>query len=195
MWPMLLATFAMSAGQNALQGRQQQQAAIAQNKEISKANAANAAEAFQAVSSIEVQRGFLRKQTAKDLHLAVRAANESGSTVAAAAAAAGVRGASVDAVQQEIDQDLSEAQGEIEQAHINNEYNLNQSIRELLTQTRLNFGSLQNVPSTASILGNALVAGGLSAAGTYANQYFKFGSGTDNAATKPKPAYRGAYGF
>lgn len=183
MWPMLLATFAMSAGQNALQGRQQQQATIAQNNKIAKADKANVAEAFQAVSSLEVQRGFLRRQTAKDLSLAVRAANEQGSGAEAAAAAAGVKGASVDAVQQEIDQDLTEAQGEMELAHIQGEFNLNQSIRELLTQTRLNLGQLQKVSSNSTVLGNALVAGAFSAAGTYADQYFKFGSGTNNQAT------------
>lgn len=186
MFPMLLATFAMSAGQSALQGAQQRRAAQAQNKEIERANRANTAEAFQAVSSLEVQRGFLRKQTAKDLFLAQRTATEAGSSVEAAAAAAGVKGASVDAVQNEIDQDLSEAQGEIEIAHVNNEFNLNQQIRELLTQTRLNLGQLQRVPSTASILGNAIVAGGLSAAGTYANQYFKFGSSSGNQATQQR---------
>lgn len=164
---MLSALFAV-AGASALQsmvgGMQQQKQIKAQNKEIARVNAINTLEAFQGVSAIEVQRGRLRQQTAKTLALVDQRAEEEAATTGAVAAAAGVKGASVDAVRMDIDRAEQEAQFEIEQQHITQEYDLNQRIRELMVSTQNSLGSMQKVPSTGNIIGGALLSGALSAA-------------------------------
>lgn len=176
---MLSALFAV-AGASALQsmvgGMQQQKQIKAQNKETARVNAINTLEAFQGVSAIEVQRGRLRQQTAKTLALVDRRAEEEAAATGAVAAAAGVKGASVDAVRMDIDRAEQEAQFEIEQQHITQEYDLNQRIRELMVSTKNSFGSMQKVPSTGSIIGGALLSGALSAGSQYASSFFKFGS-------------------
>lgn len=176
---MLSALFAV-AGASALQsligGKQQQKQIKAQNKEIARVNAVNTLEAFQGVSAIEVQRGRLRQQTAKTLALVDRRAEEEAATTGAVAAAAGVKGASVDAVRMDIDRAEQEAKFEVEQQHITQEYDLNQRTRELMVSTRNSLGSMQKVPSTGSIIGGALLSGALSAGSQYASSFFKFGS-------------------
>lgn len=176
---MLSALFAV-AGASALQslvgGMQQRKQIEAQNKEIARVNAINTLEAFQGVSAIEVQRGRVRQQTAKNLSLVDRRAEEEAAATGAVAAAAGVKGASVDAVRMDIDRAEQEAQFEIEQQHVTQEYGLNQRIRELMVSTKNSLGSMQKVPSTGSIIGGALLSGALSAGSQYASSFFKFGS-------------------
>lgn len=176
---MLSALFAV-AGASALQslvgGTQQRKQIEAQNKEIARVNAINTLEAFQGVSAIEVQRGRVRQQTAKNLALVDRRAEEEASSTGAIAAAAGVKGASIDAVRMDIDRAEQEAQFELEQQHVTQEYDLNQRIRELMVSTKNSLGSMQKVPSTGSIIGGALLSGALSAGSQYASSFFKFGS-------------------
>ena len=176
---MLSALFA-AAGASALQsligGTQQRKQIEAQNKEIARVNQINTLEAFQGVSAIEVQRGRVRQQTAKNLALVDLRAEEEASTTGAISAAAGVKGASVDAVRMDIDRAEQEAQFEIEQQHVTQEYDLNQRIRELMVSTKNSLGSMQKVPSTGSIIGGALLSGALSAGSQYASSFFKFGS-------------------
>ncbi len=176
MLPALFAVAGASALQSLVGGMQQQKQIKAQNKEIARVNAINTLEAFQGVSAIEVQRGRLRQQTAKSLALVDRRAEEEAATTGAVAAAAGVKGASVDAVRMDIDRAEQEAQFEIEQQHITQEYDLNQRIRELMVSTQNSLGSMQKVPSTSSIIGGAVLNGALSAGSQYASSYFKFGS-------------------
>ena len=172
----LIAMAGVSVLQGILGGAAQRKQIKAQNKAAAQANALNTLEAFQGVSAIEVQRGAVRQQTAKTLALADRRAAEASSTVGAASAATGVQGASVDAVQNDIDRELGEVQGELEIQHINQEYTLNQRVRELVTGTRMSLEQMQDVPSSASILRGALLQGAMSAGSAYANQYFQFGS-------------------
>ena len=176
---MLTALFA-AAGASTLQsligGTQQRKQIEAQNKEIARVNQINTLEAFQGVSAIEVQRGRVRQQTAKNLALVDRRAEEEASTTGAISAAAGVKGASVDAVRADIDRAEQEAQFEVEQQHVTQEYDLNQRIRELMVSTKNSLGSMQKVPSTGSIIGGALLSGALSAGSQYASSFFKFGS-------------------
>ena len=115
MWQM----FALSAAQGVMGGLQQRKQTQAENKAKQIANTRNTLEAFQAVSSIEVMRGGVRQQTAKTMALAERRADEERSGTAAVASASGVKGASVDAVQDDIGRALGEAIGEAAIQHIN----------------------------------------------------------------------------
>lgn len=176
---MLSALFAV-AGASALQGllggMQDQKNIKARNAEIARVNHINTLEAFQGVSAIEVQRGRVRQQTAKNLALVDRRAEEEAATTGAISAAAGVKGASVDAVRSDIDRAEQEARFELEQQHITQEHDLNQRVRELMVSTKNNLGSMQKVPSTGNIIGGALLSGALSAGSAYASSFFQFGS-------------------
>lgn len=174
-WPLLLMA-GVSAAQSITGGVQQRGVTKSQNRETAKTNRLNTLEAFQGVSAIEVQRGNIRQQTAKNLNLAGRMADQATSTTTAAAAAAGVKGASVDAVVDDIQRESAEVRTELEQQHVAQEYNLNQRIRELMTSTEFNLGSLQKVPSMGSIVAGGVMSGALTAASSYAGAYFKFGS-------------------
>lgn len=176
MLPALFAVAGASALQSLVGGMQQREQIKAQNKETARVNQINTLEAFQGVSAIEVQRGRLRQQTAKTLALVDRRAEEEAATTGAVAAAAGVKGASVDAVRMDIDRAEQEAKFEVEQQHVTQEYDLNQRIRELVVSTKNSLGSMQKVPSTGSIIGGALLSGALSAGSQYASSFFKFGS-------------------
>lgn len=174
MWQM----FALAAAQGVMGGLQQRKQTKAENKAKQIANTRNTLEAFQAVSSIEVMRGGVRQQTAKTMALAERRAGEEASGTAAVAAASGVKGASVDAVQDDIGRALGEAIGETEIQHINQEYNLNQQIRSLMVQTRFNLLQEQKVPSALQAALGGAMNGLMQAGQTYASSYFKFGGST-----------------
>lgn len=191
MLPALFAVAGASALQSLVGGMQQRKQIKAQNKETARVNAINTLEAFQGASAIEVQRGRLRQQTAKNLSRVDRRAEEEAATTGAVAAAAGVKGASVDAVRMDIDRAEQEAQFEIEQQHVTQEYDLNQRIRELMVSTKNSLGSMQKVPSTGSIIGGALLSGALSAGSQYASSFFKFGSTGDTASVGSAIGTRG----
>lgn len=176
MLPALFAVAGASALQGLLGGMQQRKQIQAQNAETARVNLLNTLEAFQGVSAIEVQRGRVRQQTAKNLALVDRRAAEEASTTGAISAAAGVKGASVDAVRADIDRAEQEARFELEQQHIAQEHDLNQRVRELMVSTKNNLGSMQKVPSTGNIIGGALLSGALSAGSAYASSFFQFGS-------------------
>lgn len=182
MLPALFAVAGASALQSLIGGVQQRKQIEAQNKETARVNRINTLEAFQGVSAIEVQRGRLRQQTAKTRALVDRRAEEEAATTGAVAAAAGVKGASVDAVRMDIDRAEQEAKFEVEQQHITQEYDLNQRIRELMVSTKNSLGSMQKVPSTGNIIGGAVLSGALSAGSLYASSYFKFGSTGDTTS-------------
>ena len=191
MLPALFAVAGASALQSLIGGTQNRKQIEAQNKEIARVNAINTLEAFQGVSAIEVQRGRLRQQTAKNLSLVDRRAEEEAATTGAVAAAAGVKGASVDAVRMDIDRAEQEVQFELEQQHVTQEYDLNQRIRELMVSTKNSLGSMQKVPSTGSIIGGALLSGALSAGSQYASSFFKFGSTGDTSSVGSAIGTRG----
>lgn len=175
-FPALLMMAGMSAAQSALGGMQQRAQTKERNKLTAAANYRNTLEAFQGVSAVEVQRGMVRTQTAKTLALAGRMADEATGSTRAAQAAAGVKGASVDATLADIEREQGEVTYEIQQQHVSQEYDLNNRIRELMTSTLAGFGQLQKVPSVGSILLGSLVQGGMSAGAAYASQAFSFGS-------------------
>lgn len=189
-WPMLLATAGMAGMQSLGKGRQAQMQTWKQNTETAGTNVINGMQALRTIQSLEVQRGAVRQQTAKDLHLAQRAAFEAEGTAGAVIAATGIKGASVDAVQSDIDRELGEVNGELQLQHISQEFNINQQIESVAWGARFGMSPLMRNISSSEVwkaaAGSALMAAG----GMYANQYFKFGSGVDNGATEPNSTVR-----
>lgn len=180
-FPALLIMAGVSAASSIMKGTANRRAAKAQNKEIAKANATNVLEAQQAVLGVEVQRAKVRQQTAKDLSLADRMAGEARGTVEMSAAAAGVKGASVDAAVADIAREAGELAFEIDQRHLAQEYNLNQQIVQILKSTQFGLVKSLDVPSTRDIVMGGLVSGAMSAASSYAGSYFQFGSSGSTA--------------
>lgn len=173
----LALSFGMSAGQGILGGIQQREQAKAQNALTKKQNRLNAMEASRSIASMRLQGAQQRKQAASDLAMAGRMADSAKGDAVASSAAAGVKGASIDAAAQDIDIELGRARAEVQQSTINNAHNRNEQIRSLVAQTRMNFGTMQNVPSIGRVLARSAVQGGLSAGSNYANSYFQFGAG------------------
>lgn len=182
----LAVSFGVSAGQNLLSGMAQRDQLKAQNEAQKRQNRQNAVEAARSIASTKIQQAAVRQQAAQDLSTAQRMAMTALGGSTAQAAAAGVRGASVDAMATDIDIELGRARGEIEQAAVTQEYNLNQRIRDIAVQTRLNFGQLSKVPSYRSMALQAVAGGAMSAGSQYAKSYFKFGGTAVNDGRDPQ---------
>lgn len=171
----LATSFGLNASKSLLGGLQNRSLQEAQNRHIRENNRLRLVEMSRAIGNTQVQAAAVRAQAATDLNTAGRMANTASGDATAQAAAAGVRGASVDAVQSDIQMELSRAIGEIETATIASTYNLNEQARNIAQSTLLNLGYLNKVASPAEMLGSAAVYGGLSTGSVYAEQYFKFG--------------------
>lgn len=171
----LALSFGMSAAQGVLGGIQQRKQAQAQNALTKKQNRLNAMEAAHSIAGMRLQGAQARKQAASDMAVAGRMADSATGDAVASAAAAGVKGASIDAVAQDIDIELGRAKAEVQQSVINNTHNRNEQIRSLAVQTRLNLGTFQNVPSVGRVVAGAAVQGALTAGSQYASSFFKFG--------------------
>jgi hypothetical protein len=172
----LAVSFGVSTAQNILAGQQQREATKAQNQATKAQNRINAVEAVRAIQGTRMQAAAVREQAAKDLSTAQRMANMATGQATAQAAAAGVRGATVDAVADDIAIELDRAQAEVQDSAIMQEFNLNERIRSIAAQTRMNLGRLTKVPSYGNILASAVAGGAMSAGSQYAQQYFKFGA-------------------
>ncbi len=175
MWPML-AMFAVNAGSSLLQGSQQRKQIKAQNKALRQANIANTEEAMYSIGTIRVQQADMRMQAQRQQAEAVRAAGQAAGDARTLAAAAGVKGASVDAVQYDVEKSLDDALAEIQISAINSQFNLNQQIRQVARQTAANLHQYQKVPSTGDILRQSILSGAMAAGQAYAGQFFQFGS-------------------
>jgi hypothetical protein len=190
MWPMLLATAGMAGMQSLGKGRQAQMDTWKQNTETAGTNVINGMQALRTIQSLEVQRGAVRQQTAKNLHLAERAAFEAEGTAGAVIAATGIKGASVDAVMSDIDRELGEVNGELQMQHIAEEFNINQQIESVSWGAQFGMAPLLRNISNKEVWQAAAGSAIMAAGSMYANQYFKFGSGTDNGATVPGTTVR-----
>lgn len=176
MLPALALSFGMSAAQSYFGGIQDQAMAKAKNRQIRAQNKTNAVEAAYSIANIRLQGAQARKQSASDLAMAARMAGTATGEATAASAAAGVKGASVDAAAQDIQVELDRARGEVQESAIMDAFNMNQQIRNLAVQTRLNFGTMQHVPSMGNIIARSAMNGAMSAGSQYAASYFKFGA-------------------
>ena len=169
-WP-LLATGALSLGQSLLSNRAATRQAAAENAARAAANKQTVLNTAQSVGAINVQAAELRTNAARQLHQAEVAALSATGSAVANAAAAGVKGASVDAVTNDIDRELGEAQVTVEQNLETQQYNLQNRLRELISGAAASLRG-EVVAQTSNPLLDAAFATG----GAYLNNYMKFGS-------------------
>lgn len=173
----LAIAFGTSAAGNILQGQQARAQAKAQNKMTRQQNRLNAMEAARSIASVRLQGAQTRRQSSEDLATAYRMAGSAVGTARAESAAAGVKGASIDAAAQDVQVELDRAKGELAENAITNAHNMNQQIRQIAVQTRLNFGRMQSKPSYGNIIARSAVQSAMSVGSQYAMNYFNFGAG------------------
>ncbi|QJD54812.1 putative internal virion protein [Pseudomonas phage MR6] len=170
---MLAASAALSALQTTQANKEKVAQAKAQNKVNYAADLQTATNTAANIGSLLVQQGQLRVSAAKQFNEAEREAYKATGTAQAQAAAAQVKGASVDAVLGDIDRELGEAQASTEQNFEVGNYNLTNSIREMTSGA---ISSLRGGVNPYAGQQSALVNGLMSAGQTYMSQAFRFGS-------------------
>lgn len=174
MW-MMLAMAAASGIKGKLENDAKRKQIKANNKAAQAADDRTIANAYQEVSAYNLQNGMLRVQAAKELQTADKMAYSAQGTASANAAAAQVKGASVDAVINDIDRELGEARVATEQALEAGQYNIQNSIRSVVQSASSALMGQQNPwANQTSPLMTAL--GTLGSA--YINNQMKFGGGS-----------------
>ena len=185
MLPAMAMMFAAQAGGNLLQGLAQREQAKEQNKLIKRQNRVNTLETLHTVSLMELQAAQARQQAASDLSTAGRMARAATGDVVSQAAAAGVKGASVDAAVSDIDRELGEAEAGIERSVIDQTFNIQEQQRSVVAQTKNNLGRLAEIPSIGQVLTRSAVQAVVQTGQQYAQNYFQFGS-SGSGAKLPK---------
>lgn len=178
----LLAMFGMQAAQGSVQGLLQRKEMQRQNEAIAKANLANINAAQETILAVDIRKSFVRQQAQSDMESARRAALAASGEATAEAAAAGVRGASIDAVQSDISRALGENIDQQRADAIAEEFNLNAEIQNIAANTRMNLTPLHRVPSVSSTLLRATVGAGVQAGATYTASRFQFGTNSTTPA-------------
>lgn len=174
MWWMLLAQGAASAAQTAQSNKASRKQIEATNKMAAKADRATVANTAQAISALNYQNGQARVDAARQLHEAETAAYAATGGAVANASAAAVKGASTDAVVNDIDRELGEAQVRVEQNLEIQQYNLTNRLREVVAGASSQLRGQQNPYANEQ---SPLLNGLISAGGTYLNNYMQFGGG------------------
>jgi hypothetical protein len=157
---------------------------IAQNEAIIKANVANTIRTGYRAGILNMQKGLTRRLEAqKGFENTAKAALASGA-VSANQAASGTIGASVDAVSNDIDMKLGEAQAADREEHEINVENFNIQLQELINQGQASIQSPFKVKmqSDSDIMGNALLAGATTFGSMYAKSKFDLGLGESTSA-------------
>lgn len=171
MWWMMLAQGAMAGGQTALQNRANDKAARAQNRANYAADLETTINLAQAVTAVNVQNAELLTSAARQSNEAEQAAYAAAGTAETNAAAAGVKGASVDAVGLDIQRELEETKVAIEQNLEVQQYNLSNRLAEM------RYGASAAMRGTVKAQHSSpLVSGLMAAGGSYMNNYMKFGA-------------------
>lgn len=173
--PLLLMFGAQAAG-GAVTGLLERKDMYAQNKAIAEANIRAIRAANDTLMGVRAQQNFARQQAQASMDSARRAAMSASGTYTAEAAAAGVRGASVDAVQVDIDRALGENIDQQRADAVQTEFNLNAEIQNIAAQTRMNLTPLHKIPSVGTTLFRAALGAGVSTGAAYAASRFQFGS-------------------
>lgn len=176
--PMLIAG-AMSAGKSAINNKEQIKKGKRENAAREKVDLRNLADAAQQVGSLGMLAGEYRRQATETRNQAQREVGKARGTAEAQAGALGIKGASVDAVFDDLDREFSEAQVNIDRDLENKQYNLSDQLRQLQLSTAN--GLLGTINPRAG-LQNPLLDGAMTMGAMYANSYFQFGAskgGTD----------------
>ena len=172
-WIPMLAAGAMSAGKTALDNKDKQDQAKRGNKAREKVDLRNLADAAQQVGSLGMLAGEYRRQATETRISAQREIGKAQGTAEAQAGAAGIKGASVDAVFDDLDREFGEAEVAIDRDLENKQYNLGEQLRSLQLSTAN--GLLGQINPKAG-LQNPLLNGALTMGSMYANSYFQFGA-------------------
>lgn len=172
-WIPMLAAGAMSAGKTALDNKDKQDQAKRGNKAREKVDLRNLADAAQQVGSLGMLAGEYRRQATATRISAQREIGKARGTAEAQAGAAGIKGASVDAVFDDLDREFGEAAVAIDRDLENKQYNLGEQLRSLQLSTAN--GLLGQINPKAG-LQNPLLNGALTMGSMYADSYFKFGA-------------------
>ena len=173
--PMLL-MFGAQAGGNILQGLQQRRDLMKQNEEIAKARIAQIKDTKEAIRYLDVSRDANIREAASNMELARRTALQVSGEAAVSAAAAGVRGASVAAVQDDIQRELDDALWQHRQNAVMQEFNINQQVWQMGKQTIANLPQYNKVPSLGQTVMRGLVGAGVSTGQQYATARFQYGA-------------------
>lgn len=172
-WIPMLAAGAMSAGKAALDNKGKQDQAKRENKAREKVDLRNLADAAQQVGSLGMLAGEYRRQATETRISAQREIGKARGTAEAQAGAAGIKGASVDAVFDDLDREFGEAEVAIDRDLENKQYNLGEQLRSLQLSTAN--GLLGQINPKAG-LKNPLMEGLMTMGSMYADSYFKFGA-------------------
>jgi uncharacterized protein (DUF1800 family) len=170
--PMLIAG-AMSAGKTALDNKEAIRKGKLENKARAKVDLRNLADAAQQVGSLGMLAGEYRRQATETSIAAQREVGKAKGTAEAQAGAAGIKGASVDAVFQDLDREFNEAQVQIDRDLENKQYNLSEQLRSLQLATA---NGLLGQTNPRAGLSSPLLSGALQMGSMYADAYFKFGA-------------------
>lgn len=172
-WIPMLAAGAMSAGKAALDNKDKQDQAKRENKAREKVDLRNLADAAQQVGSLGMLAGEYRRQATETRISAQREIGKARGTAEAQAGAAGIKGASVDAVFDDLDREFGEAEVAIDRDLENKQYNLGEQLRSLQLSTAN--GLLGQINPKVG-LKNPLMEGLMTMGSMYADAYFKFGA-------------------
>jgi hypothetical protein len=172
-WIPLLISGAMSAGKTAIDNKEKIKQGKLENKAREKVDLRNLADAAQQVGSLGMLAGEYRRQATETRISAQREVGKARGTAEAQAGAAGIKGASVDAVFQDLDREFGEAQVAIDRDLENKQYNLGDQLRSLQLSTANGLLGQTNPRAGQS---SPLLAGALTAGSMYANAYFQFGA-------------------
>lgn len=172
-WIPMLAAGAMSAGKAALDNKDKQDQAKRENKAREKVDLRNLADAAQQVGSLGMLAGEYRRQATETRISAQREIGKARGTAEAQAGAAGIKGASVAAVFDDLDREFGEAEVAIDRDLENKQYNLGEQLRSLQLSTAN--GLLGQINPKAG-LKNPLMDGLMTMGSMYANSYFQFGA-------------------
>ena len=172
-WIPMLAAGALKAGQTFLDNKEKIRQTKLENKAREKTDLRNLADAAEQVGSLGMMAAQYRTAATQARTAADREVGKARGTAEAQAGAAGIKGASVDAVLTDLDRELGEAEVAIDRNLENQQYNLSEQIRSLQHAT-VN-GLLGQLDPRAN-LRNPLLTGALQAGSMYASSYFQYGA-------------------
>jgi hypothetical protein len=182
MWA-LIAQGIQAIGGVIIEGKAKNKQAAAENARVREANLLNAIETADSVSTLMGQQVVLRDKASTAHAAAIRQASLSKDSAEAQAAAAGVRGASADAVIQDIDRELGWATASIDSASEVEQFNMQTRLRSLISSSKANVIKGQPVGGTSSLITAAIGQGLLQMGATYASNYFQFGASSATRGT------------
>lgn len=173
------AALATTAASSLLGARAQNSQARAQNQVVAAQNRQQLLSAAQDVSALNVQAGQVAQDAVQKRQEAVRMANLQSGQQSALAGATGTRGASVDAVQSDISQQLGQQEDQLNQNYQNQMFSIQQQRGQAYGVSR---SRMQSAVSSTGASG-PLLSWGNTLIGLYSQGVLSRGSLQDNRST------------